>query len=153
VKYLDEVVEGINDYYKIDLSAEMGISVRNYVEENIENLVPNSPSQGIFYLLKQAGVIIGMGGLRKVRENIGEIKRMYIREEYRGKGYGRALLDKLIKKAKDFGYHKIFLDTGPFLIPAIHLYKSFGFVRREEYPETEVPKQIRSKWIYMEKTL
>ena len=48
VQYLNEVVEGINDYYKIDLSASMGISVRNYVERNIESLCSTSPPQGIF---------------------------------------------------------------------------------------------------------
>jgi GNAT superfamily N-acetyltransferase len=153
VEYLSWVVDEINDYYKIDLSAEMEISVRDYVEENNEGLCSIAPPQGIFYLLKLKRVVVGMGGLRRIREKIGEIKRMYIRSGYRRKGYGRALLNELIHKAKEFGYHKIFLDTGAFMSSAQRLYLSFGFINKAEYPETEVPMQIRSKWVYMEKTL
>ncbi|MCJ7631652.1 GNAT family N-acetyltransferase, partial [Candidatus Bathyarchaeota archaeon] len=81
------------------------------------------------------------------------IKRMYIRPAYRGKGYGKALLHQLLHKAKEFGYHSIYLDSPPFLTTAHHLYHSNGFIDREEYPETEVPQQLRSKWLFMEKTL
>ena len=153
IKYLTWVVKAIDEYYKMDLSAEMGISVREYVTNNIESLCSALPPQGIFYLIELEGTAIGMGGLRRARENISEIKRMYIRPMYRGKGYGKALVNKLIQKARDFGYHVIFLDTGPFMTSAQYLYRSFGFVEREEYPETEVPLQIRSKWIFMEKIL
>ena len=65
----------------------------------------------------------------------------------------RALLKKLVQKAREFSYKTIYLDTGPFMTSAQHLYRSFGFVEREEYPETEVPEQIRSKWLFMEKIL
>jgi len=94
-----------------------------------------------------------MGALKQIRENIGEIKRMYIRPAYRGKGYGKALLDKLLQKVKEFGYHSVYLDSPPFLMIAHHLYHSNGFIDREEYPETEVPQQLRPKWLFMEKTL
>jgi hypothetical protein len=36
---------------------------------------------------------------------------------------------------------------------AHHLYRSFGFIERNEYPETDIPAQLRSQWLYMEKTL
>jgi carbonic anhydrase len=78
---------------------------------------------------------------------------MYIRPAYRGKGYGKALLQQLLQKAKEFGYHSIYLDTGPFMTAAQHLYRSFRFIERDEYPEVEVPPQFRSQWVFMEKTL
>ena len=133
IEYLNWVVKEINEYFNMDLSAEMGISVQEYVTRNIESLCSVAPPQGIFYLLKLEEKVIGMGGLRRARENICEIKRMYIRPVYRGKGYGKALLNNLIQKAKDFGYLVIFLDTGPFMTSAQHLYVSFGYVEREEY--------------------
>ena len=153
IEHLNWAVKEINAYYGIDLSAEMGISVREYVTENIEKLCSVTPPQGIFYLLKFDETPIGMGGLRRIRKSIAEIKRMYITPSYRRNGYGKALLKKLIQKARDFGYQTIFLDTGPFMTSAQNLYRSFGFVEQKEYPETEVPNQVRSKWLYMKKTL
>ncbi|MDQ1279505.1 MAG: hypothetical protein QG670_767 [Thermoproteota archaeon] len=97
--------------------------------------------------------IIGIGALRRIRKNISEIKLMYIRPAYRRKGYGKALLDNLLKKAKEYGYHTVYLDSPPFLTIAHHFYHTHGFIDLEEYPETEVPPQLRSKWLFMEKTL
>ena len=153
IEHLNWVVEEINEYYGIDLSVEMGISVREYVSKNIEKLCRVAPPQGIFYLLKFNEKAIGMGGLRRIRKSVAEIKRMYVKPSYRRKGYGKALLKKLIQKAKDFGYQTIFLDTGLFMTSAQNLYRSFGFVEQKEYPETEVPNQVRSKWLYMKKRL
>ena len=64
---------------------------------------------------------------------------MYVLPPYRGKGYGRALLNQLLRKAKEFEYHSVYLDSGPFMTAAHHLYHSVRFVDREEYPKTEVP--------------
>jgi N-acetylglutamate synthase-like GNAT family acetyltransferase len=104
-------------------------------------------------LVELEGVIIGMGALHQIREKTGEIKRMYIRPAYQGKGYGRALLQKLLQKAKEFGYYSIYLDSARFMTTAQHLYRSFGFIECKEYPETEIPPQLRSHWLYMKKTL
>jgi GNAT superfamily N-acetyltransferase len=143
-------IKEMSEYYKIDMSA---MSVREYVTSTIDKLCSDVPPQGIYYLLKLENAIIGMGALRQIRKDIGEIKRMYIRPAYRGKGYGKALLQQLLQKAKEFGYHSIYLDTGPFMTAAQHLYRSFRFIERDEYPEVEVPPQFRSQWVFMEKTL
>ena len=94
-----------------------------------------------------------MGALHQIREKTGEIKRMYIRPAYRGKGYGKALLQQLLQKAKEFGYHSVYLDSGRFMTTARKLYRSFGFVECNKYPETEVPPQFSPQWLFMEKTL
>jgi len=78
---------------------------------------------------------------------------MYIRPAYRGKGYGKALLQQLLQKAKEFGYNSIYLDSAQFMTAAQHLYRSFGFMERDAYPETEVPPQLWPQWVFMEKTL
>jgi len=153
VEYMNWVAKGISEHYKIDIFAVGGISVREYVTNTIDKLCSDVPPQGIYYLLELEDAIIGMGALRRVRENIGEIKRMYIRPAYRGKGYGKALLHQLLHKAREFRYRSIYLDSGPFMTAAHHLYRSVGFIERDEYPETEVPPQLRSQWVFMEKTL
>jgi GNAT superfamily N-acetyltransferase len=150
VEYMTWVMKEISEYYEIDMSA---ISVREYVTSTIDKLCSDVPPQGIYYLLKLKDAIVGMGGLRQLREDIGEIKRMYIRPEYRGKGYGKALVQQLLQKAKEFGYHSVYLDSGPFMTTAHQLYRSVGFIERSEYPEVEVPPQFRSQWVFMEKIL
>ncbi|MBN1683166.1 GNAT family N-acetyltransferase [Candidatus Bathyarchaeota archaeon] len=50
------------------------------------------PSEGILYILKVDGVTAGMGALRRLDDSVGEIKRMYVRPSYRGKGYGKKCL-------------------------------------------------------------
>ena len=111
VEHMTWAVRKMSEYYKIDVRAMMGMSVREYVTSTIDKLCSDVPPQGIYYLLKLENTIIGMGALRQIRKNIGEIKRMYIRPAYRGKGYGKALLQQLLQKAKEFGYHSCLLYT------------------------------------------
>jgi len=113
------IAKAIDEYYKIDIFVGAGMSVREYVTSIIEDLCSNVPPQGIYYLLKLQDAIIGMGALRQLGENIGEIKRMYIRPAYRGKGYGKALLLQLLQKAKESGYHSIISRFG-----TIHDYRT-----------------------------
>jgi len=154
VEYMEWVAKEASEHFKIDIFATtVGISAREYIGSTIDKLISDISSRGIYYLVELEGAIIGMGALRQIREEIGEIKRMYIRPAYRGKGYGKALLQQLLQKAKEFGYHAIFLDSARFMTTAQSLYRSFGFIERNEYPETEIPPQLRSRWVYMEKTL
>ena len=82
---------------------------------------------GVLLLLKSGGSFTGCVGLRQLKPGIGEIKRLYLRKEARGKGWGRKLLDKLIELAQTKNYHTLRLDTLPFMQPAIGLYQSAGF--------------------------
>ena len=49
-------------------------------------------------------VLIGMGAIRKVSEEIGEIKRMYIQPSHRGRGHGKQMLNKLLEAGREFGF-------------------------------------------------
>jgi len=158
VEYMNWWLRGIEECFKTDLATLLGWSKkaveskkREYLTSEVEKLC--SDPHGIYYLLKLEGAIIGMGALRQLRKNIGELKRMYIRPAYRGKGYGKALLQQLLQKAKEFGYHSVYLDSGRFMTTAHNLYRSFGFVECNEYPGTEIPPQLRPQWLFMEKTL
>ncbi len=56
-----------------------------------------------------------------------EIKRFYVRPEFRSCGLGRILLEKAIVEARDLGYHFMRLDTFPFMEQAIRMYEKRGF--------------------------
>ena len=154
VEYSEWMAKEISEHFKIDILAARGIScIREYVASDFDRLISEVSSRGVFYLVEFEGVIIGMGALDQIREKTGAIKRMYIRPSYRGKGYGKALLQQLLQKAREFGYYSVYLDSGRFMTTAHKLYRSFGFIECNEYPETEIPPQFRPQWLFMEKTL
>ena len=143
--------EQLNQEYKINASSNTGQNIREYVDEHLEGLTSLKPPEGIVYLLKVEGKIVGMGAIKKLSDEIGEIQRMYIRPNYRGRGFGKQMLNRLLKDGKDLGYSTFRLSTPKFAKAAQYIYKSVGFKEREEYPESEVPATFRQYWIYMEK--
>lgn len=70
---------------------------------------------------------IGCIAYRKKAEGTGEVKRLYIREEYRGRGISRQLLKTLEDHAREQGCRSLFFDTRITLEPAVSLYRSYGF--------------------------
>ena len=94
-----------------------------------------------------------MGALRNINQNMGEITRMYIRPNYRGKGLRRKLLQQLLKKGEEFGFSTIYLNIAPFMKSAQHLYHSCGFIDRNEYSGSELPDVIKPFWLFMEKDI
>ena len=92
-------------------------------------------------------------GLRKIDEESGEIKRMYVRPEYQRKGMGRRLLEARIEEARRIGYSKIKLDSAPFAREAQAFYRKMGFRDIDPYPESEAPREYYSQWAFMEISL
>ncbi|WP_221393989.1 GNAT family N-acetyltransferase [Dyadobacter sp. NIV53] len=90
---------------------------------------------GALLLAESEGEFIGAVGLRQIEnESTCEVKRMYIKPGYQGKGIGKALLTSLIDVAKEMEYKTIKLDTlGPKMPAAVGLYKSFGFKETTPY--------------------
>ena len=75
--------------------------VRGYVEKVLPKYIEAKAPEGIIYILEIIGVMAGMGALRKLEEGVGEIKRVYVRPEHRGKGYGKEMLSRLMAKAEE----------------------------------------------------
>lgn len=89
--------------------------------------------EGALLLAFLDGQAAGCIALRKVSEDIAEMKRLYVRKPYRGYGLGRQLAQMIIDKAKSLGYSSIRLDTVPSMQAAQHLYSSLGFYDIEPY--------------------
>ena len=151
-EYIEWIGEQAKKHHKIDLESLLGSS-HSYAARILDELEVFQPPGGVYYFLQDSGNIIGMGALRKLSPDVGEIKRMYVKPDYQGKGYGKLLLSKLLKKGKEFGYSSLRLDTGPFMKAAQKLYFSVGFEEIERYPEAESPDIEGMPWTFLEKKL
>ncbi len=155
IKLTEEYFTWINDevqkHYTIDTFSIIGESILEYSERTLEDLTSYIPPEGIYYIIQNDGSVIGMGALRTIKKGIGEIKRMYIRPNYRGNGYGKKILEILLEKGKEFGFSSIRLDTGEFMAAAQKVYRLAGFQERERYLESEVPTSFLPHWLFMEK--
>jgi len=81
----------------------------------------------------------GCVALRPFSTTIAEMKRLYVRPQYRGQGIGRKLVDAIVQAAIDRGYQAIRLDTLPELEAAIALYRKLGFQEIAPYNDNPVP--------------
>jgi GNAT superfamily N-acetyltransferase len=111
------------------------------------------PPHGRLLLASEGSQTAGIACLKRIREGMGEIKRMYVRPEFRGQGIGRVLLEALIAEAQQIGYQTVRLDSTRFMKAAHSLYRSAGFQEIEPYPESEIPPEFQRHWVFMEKQL
>lgn len=94
-----------------------------------------SPPDGRLYAAIVDGAAAGCGGFRKIDRLTCEMKRLFVRPEFRGYGIGRLISERLINEAQNAGYRKMLLDTLPFLKDALRLYKKLGFYEIPRYNE------------------
>ena len=84
----------------------------------------------IFLIARIDGRCVACGAVRELESGVGEIKRMFVRPECRGRGIGRQLLSELESHARAGGYSRVQLETGTLQPEAIGLYKSAGYRER-----------------------
>lgn len=119
-------------------------------DKEIANLPGDyAPPRGRLLLAHQAGEWAGCIALRSLEPTICEMKRLYVRPAFRGKGVGRVLVDRLIADARLIGYERMRLDTiATSMQDAIALYRRRGFREIAPYRENPIAGAL-----YMELTL
>lgn len=153
VEYVRWVADEVERVFGIKPQDLNGMPLADYAAGSVETVCAEVPPQGIFYLLELDGEPAGMGGLRRLRDGVAEVKRFYIRPAHRGLKLGSLLLQRLLSDAQLFGYQRVHLDTAPFMHAAHRLYESAGFKDCAAYEGSEAPAAVRSNWRFMEKLL
>jgi putative acetyltransferase len=87
-----------------------------------------APPTGRLLLADFDGQLAGCVALHKLDAEICEMKRLYLRPQFRGTGLGRTLADRIIAEARQIGYQRMRLDTvGPVMKDAVAMYRRIGF--------------------------
>ena len=89
----------------------------------------------IFFVIRYEDELAGCGGIKMYEPEYGEVKRMFVRPSFRGKGLGKAMLNHLADYARDRDVGLLRLETGIYEVEAIGLYAGFGFQRRAPFGE------------------
>ncbi len=138
-EYLGWVADNANQFWGTSHSVE---EVDTFVEEDLETVDRLLPPNGRFYLAQVDGEIVGMGGIKQLDTERGEIKRMYVQDRARGLGVGKGILTHLINNALDLNYKTIYLDSPNFCTTAHQMYEAFGFKYTQPYPGNENPEEM-----------
>ena len=98
-----------------------------------------APPRGELLLAWVGTAAAGCVGLRPLEDEVCEMKRLYVREAYRGHRVGRELARAIVDRARALGYHRMRLDTVPSMTAAQTLYRAMGFVEIPPYRFNPIP--------------
>lgn len=119
-------------YAEIDDRFEGGVDLDAILSSDVDEV---SPPNGLFLVARLDGRAVGCGCLKHTAPGTVDIKRMWLAPEVRGRGLGRALLDRLVAEARRLGHRQVRLETNRALTEAISLYRAAGFVEIPAFNE------------------
>ena len=131
-----EIIQAHTERYVADVralfkeyGASLGISLcfQGFEKELAELPGDYAPPAGRLLVALDEKQLAGCVGVRRIDQNICEMKRLYVRLALRGRNVGRKLASAIIDEAYKIGYEKMRLDTLPSMKEAIQLYRSLGF--------------------------
>lgn len=144
-EYFTEANSLGRDYFDED---DYGVDIRTYAEKDVERLAEGTPPEPLF-LARTDGDIAGMGQLHRHDEQIVTAKRVFIRQEYRGNGLGRALVEEMLDAAREEGFETFRLNVSPYHERAQALYESLGFEETPPPEWTDVTEAYHDDWVFL----
>ena len=125
------IIKGVLTEFGADPATTMlGDPITNIMYEQYRE------ANSIYYIAILNGEIIGGCGIQQLTKSdseLCELQRMYILEKSRGLKIGKTLLEMSLKKAKEYGFKRVYIETIGNLTSAIALYKQNGFYEIDEY--------------------
>jgi putative acetyltransferase len=101
-----------------------------------------APPDGCILLARCVAEAAGCVALRRLALGVCEMKRLYVRSQFRGKGIGRILSENLVAEARRIGYTAMRLDTLASMTTARALYRSMGFKEIKPYRFNPLPDAV-----------
>jgi putative acetyltransferase len=132
--------------YALELNADL--CFQRFDEELANPLKKYGAPKGALYLAYYNNEAVGCIALQSLPDSSCEMKRLYVKPDFRQYKIGKALVNQLLITAKDLGYTKMKLDTLQRLQSAIQLYKKLGFTESDAYYKNPLEEVV-----YMEKEL
>jgi putative acetyltransferase len=124
-------------------SLDFDLSFQGFEEELAGLPGDYAAPEGRLLLAEAGGQLQGCVALHRYAEGICEMKRLFVRPEFRGTGLGRKLVLATIEEARAIGYRRMRLDTiGASMGSAIALYRSLGFVEIPSYRDNPIPSAL-----------
>jgi ribosomal protein S18 acetylase RimI-like enzyme len=120
------------DEYLAELEARVPGEV-SYHPSTRPDAVVFSPPAGRLFVAVVDGAPAGTAGLKRLDDDTGELKRLFVRPTGRGSGVGRRLLRAAEAAAIEIGYSTVRLDTRTELVEAARLYERTGYRRIDRY--------------------
>jgi GNAT superfamily N-acetyltransferase len=128
IKQVRELIEEYAAWLGVDLCFQ------GYAAELASLPGGYAPPYGRLFIAREGERIAGCIALRKIDSNTCEMKRLYVRDDFRGRGLAKRMVAELIEAAREIGYTRMRLDTLPRRMePAQQLYRSFGFREMDPY--------------------
>ena len=131
LEHPDEIAALFDEYTRMlvdcDSRFRKYLDIQHYDDELRRLETKYAPPGGRLYLLLRGNEAAGCVALRRIDGQRGELKRLYVRPAFRGKGLGRLLAERIINDAREIGYSQLLLDTMPCLTAARQLYRELGF--------------------------
>ncbi len=133
-----QTVRELFDEYAVAIGIDL--TFQNFKQELIHIADIYMPPEGALFLAKHDGMQAGCVGLRKIDSRRCEMKRLYVRQRFRGKGIGNALCREIILKGRQLGYKEMLLDTLSTMVEAQTLYRAYGFKGTVPYYHNPLPE-------------
>ena len=138
----EEFLEAKELFYEYADNLGIDLVFQNFSQELQHLELIYSPPKGVLLLAKENHEAVGCVALRPLDDTTCEMKRLYVKPAERRKGIGKALCEKVIKKAKKYGYIRMLLDTLSSMIPAQRIYNLLGFKEIEPYYENPIQDTV-----------